>query len=247
MHEIRMHELKQFTKNPAAYKYFKENPKKYSINEVDEITKIAILEPEKFSKIKIIDDLKKISEIDSERPKLTKEYRSWVESNRKTYGQIMLKSDALRPVTSRDNAWANSNFAKLMEGAETGQSIYFDGNGVRVHCRYDAVNHSKKFALLLKFVSSSDPDAIYYEVKNRKLQLEAAALNLALGESYNIIILFVEKSEPYGVSMGFFSASTMFQEIEKINELTARFSECMANDEWPSFNEEVFSINLNYK
>jgi hypothetical protein len=247
MYEIRMHELKQFAKNPAAYKYFQENPKKVNVNEVDEITKMAILEPEKFSKIKIIDDIQKISEIDSERPKLTKEYRNWVESCRKTYGQIMLKSDALRPVTSRDNAWANSNFAKLMDGAETGQSIHFEGNGVRVHCRYDAINHSKKIALILKFVSSSDPDAIYYEVKNRKLQLEAAALNLALGESYNIIILFVEKSEPYGVSMGFFNTSTIFQEIERINELTARFNECVTNDEWPSFNEEVFSINLNNK
>lgn len=230
--------LKYMECSPAHYKYNLENPKEQTTPMfIGTAVHCAILEPDKF----------KVSYgIENE---LKKRDAKW-EAKEQELNKILLKPDEAAAILAmRKSVNVNKATSYHLSGGKAEVVIVWTDNDTGVRCKgkLDYVSDST-----IVDVKTSDELLIKDNFKrilfNYDYHCQAAYYVDGLAAIENRSVDFgwvaVEKKAPYGSKLYIASSDPQILEAGRVKykRLLKQYAECIKNDSWPNYPEEVYSI-----
>ena len=141
--------------------------------------------------------------------------------------------------------------SSLIKGAQSEVSIFWTCPDTGVLCkgRIDAWN--KKQGVLIDLKTTSDSlreESLQRVIANRRYYRQLAwyshGLDL-LGEPPELqVLIFVQKRKPYPVVFKALSFASVIQGKAEMQQLVKKYAECVETNSWPSFPDQVSTIEL---
>ncbi len=225
--------LKELRKTPAHYK----NPKPYEADNYNKCIHLAILEPEKFKEVMVLQDFRTN---DNKKAREDAELDGKVVMTLKKYNEVL-------PVCKAHTE--NPNIKKYVDNCETEINyLCYDKtyNKVKMRMKADIINHDKQIILDLKNMGSPEEgltnDEIYRRAKKKGWFFQASLylriLKIVFNKDYKFSFLFIEDKPPFGMrEIEFQSALKDYYDLLLEKELI-KLQNCYETNKFPCYPPE---------
>ncbi len=243
--------LDRIRKSPAHFQTWKNTPHKQTPDqEIGTVVHTMVLEPETEGEvyIRIPDDLVGVAR----RGKANLE--KWADFDKEAGSRIQLKPERWRQARDMADAVMDSQKARFfLEGeGHTERSFFWTDpqTGVMCRCRPDRERPHVRALVDLKTTQDASVEKFSYSVWDWRYHVQGAfyldGANAVLGPGTydNFVLIAVEKTPPYGVTVNVLHPDDIQQGREEYQEDLAKYAECQSRSEWPGYRDTVNNLRL---
>lgn len=232
--------MDQLAKSPAHYlAWLKQKPEQTPAMELGSAIHCAILEPSKF-----VDDYS-YTNLD----KRTKDYKKLIEDHPK---KIFLSEEKYSLVLGIKSAVQNHPTVKKLFSHKEGfreQGILWMDRDEKVNCKAKIDYFDMSGVIVdLKTTEDASPSGFAQSIAKYNYHIQAAFYLDGLREqgidAHKFYFVAVEKSSPYAVGVYELNELDIKQARFEYKELAKKYKQCELENKWPSYSEEIQTINL---
>lgn len=232
-------QLNHFIRSPAHYQeYLKNPPEQTKAMALGSLIHAAILEPRR------LENLAVMPECDRRTKEGKAIYEGFISQNA---GKIICTADEYTIAKGCvDSIYAHENASNLLAGADVEASIFFEKNGVKCRSRIDAYNRGA----LIDVKTTEDALAGVFAMSvarygyHRQLAFYAMACEAVGLPVERRIIIAVEKSAPFAVSVYELGLNSFWRGQDQVERALADFKACQDSGQWPGYSEDIQTIDL---
>ena len=156
----------------------------------------------------------------------------------------------------KDAIFAHPTAGKLLQKGMAQTSLFGSLNGVDCKALFDYVREPDRLAVELKTTANGSPEAFSKSILNFGMDIqlglylsliEQAFLDInsaVYGHEWQWVWIVVEQKAPYSVAVYVPSERLIAQAKEKVWRLTELYKECVENDSWPGYSENIMEIDV---
>ncbi len=230
--------LKKFAKTPAHYRaYLESDDKETSSQRLGTLAHMAILEPESFKSVAIVDGNRNSNDVKAKIAAYTAE------------GKYVCKTEEYEDVKKmRDAVMSNNTVKQLLSGGKSEQSVFVaDPSGILMKCRPDYMRED--VLVDLKTFSDLDNFSLERQIYKMKYHWQSAfylkVAGLALGKApSHFAHLFIETKAPYACRVVRLNDAAIERANQEIAPLLAQYAECLTTNNWPGYADEITDLSL---
>lgn len=148
-----------------------------------------------------------------------------------------------------DNVWSHPGASAILKQLGDNEvSVVAEVDGVLCRCRFDALRAGIATAADIKTTRDSSPDYFKKSIFNFGYYLQAG-LYMLVGEAAGLELehfafIAIEKTPPFPVMAYVLTSEVLELGKEQVRGLLAKYRQCVAEDHWPAYGDEIVDIGL---